>query len=72
MALIKGSESEVVLTPPVGHEQSEAISTPRVDVGDDIIVTDTRWSFGGNTHEHFDEHVNRIDQFHFTSTGINL
>lgn len=57
--MTKGSESEEMLTPPVGHERLEAVSTPRIDVGDDIIVTDTRWSFGGNTHEHFDEHVNK-------------
>ncbi|MGL5828009.1 MAG: methyltransferase domain-containing protein [Angustibacter sp.] len=30
-----------------------------LSVGDDIVVTDTRWSFAGTTHEHFDTHVNR-------------
>jgi len=30
-----------------------------IDVGDDIVATDTRWSFAGQTHEHFDTHVNR-------------
>lgn len=28
-------------------------------VGDDIVATDTRWSFSGTTHQHFDAHVNK-------------
>ncbi|MGC4857077.1 methyltransferase domain-containing protein [Micromonospora sp. DT4] len=30
-----------------------------MQVGDDIVATDTRWSFAGATPNHFDSHVNR-------------
>jgi tRNA (cmo5U34)-methyltransferase len=34
-------------------------SSSGISVGDDIVTTGTRWSFGGATHERFDTHVQR-------------
>ncbi|KZC95646.1 methyltransferase domain-containing protein [Clavibacter tessellarius] len=38
---------------PAAHDAAD------IAVGDGIVATDTRWSFGGKTHEQFDAHVNR-------------
>ena len=43
--------------PAAGTADGAGVSEIRV--GDDIVATDTRWSFGGATHERFDEHVNK-------------
>lgn len=43
---------------PVGPDSAPA-ADGSINVGDAIVATNTRWSFGGSTHEHFDAHVNR-------------
>ncbi|GAB2451192.1 carboxy-S-adenosyl-L-methionine synthase CmoA [Nocardioides hungaricus] len=53
--------SETVVNDPGETLVPEAVvpETSDIVVGDGIVATDTRWSFGGATHEHFDSHVNR-------------
>jgi len=50
------------VTVPQVEDQSvgaHAVDEEGIAVGDGIVATDTRWSFGGETHEQFDSHVNR-------------
>ncbi|MFF5439039.1 methyltransferase domain-containing protein [Streptomyces achromogenes] len=40
-------------------ERGTGVSAGQIAVGDDIVATDTRWSFAGDTSQHFDSHVNK-------------
>ncbi|WP_078857367.1 methyltransferase domain-containing protein [Streptomyces sp. NBRC 109706] len=58
------SAHETTVVPEeTGDEQAEpagpAERAGNATVGDDIVTTNTRWSFAGSTPRHFDAHVNK-------------